>query len=429
MVENLTMRSGRTVRCTKEHKWYMQRKDKTHRPYLPARIGRKLKFVYSPPDEPTTEQLLVYGYLAGIIDGEGACNHGSIFIHQSLEVNPEVCERIEQTLQKLDIPYTKTIKLRYDERFNKPTNCFTIWLKGGVEQKLKIIKFGNPAKKQRILNTIWKRTNHFVREEDEIMDIKQQGFETIYGLTTGAGNYIAWGYASENSAQYQNEAISREDRPFKYINFYDNLDQVPKKENLRIITSVDPAISQLKSADKFAIITVGIDKADNWWVLDYYNGRYLPDEGIIKILKMRQKWHPYTIALETIAFQKVLKYMLEQYVKKMGIPRLPIHECKPGKAKDLRIMGLQPLFENGQIFVRKNMGDLIDQIETYPKCQFDDLLDALANILELAGPPVGECAKAPEIVGEKTEDFLELNPHLRRNRNPTYVDEHFGENF
>jgi hypothetical protein len=56
------------------------------------------------------------------------------------------------------------------------------------------------------------------------------------------------------------------------------------------------------------------------------------------------------------------------------------------RSKPQRISALQPYFENGKIWLKEDMKDLIDQITRFPKIAHDDIIDALAYILEIMIP-------------------------------------------
>jgi len=100
------MKSGAEFRCTPDHKWQIRTSvDSSHKSlYAEAKVGRSLKKVLE-VDRIRPPHQLDWAWLGGIIDGEGACKHGSIQITQSKKDNPEVCQRIEKTLNTLGIDY------------------------------------------------------------------------------------------------------------------------------------------------------------------------------------------------------------------------------------------------------------------------------------------------------------------------------------
>ena len=211
------------------------------------------------------------------------------------------------------------------------------------------------------------------------------------------------------STQYQNMPTNIEEAYFKNLNYYDRLKEVPKE--LYICTTVDPAIGEKKTADFFAILTCGVDKYNNLWVLDYVNKHLKPYDAIKEMFIARQKWHPNSFAIETNNFQKLYKYELERYEKKYGI-LLPIEELQhTQKSKKMRIIALQPYFEQGKVFVRKSMLELVDQIFTFPRAKYDDLIETLAMVLEVQRIPWKDTDMTEE---EKKEEELLLKPWLRR---------------
>ena len=71
------------------------------------------------------------------------------------------------------------------------------------------------------------------------------------------------------------ESISPASQKFKreYFRYYE---KAPSPNELNIYTAVDLAISQKVNADYSAIVTVGVNKAGHWFVLDVEYGRYDP---------------------------------------------------------------------------------------------------------------------------------------------------------
>lgn len=66
----------------------------------------------------------------------------------------------------------------------------------------------------------------------------------------------------------------------------------------------------------------------------------------------------------------------------------PITELKPNssRSKAARIKALQPWFENGKMYIKKDQTELYHQITMYPRTRHDDLIDSLANILQIMTP-------------------------------------------
>lgn len=156
-------------------------------------------------------------------------------------------------------------------------------------------------------------------------------------------------------------------------------------------TTVDPAISLETTADYTAIVTCAVDSGRNIYIVEAQNQRWLPSEIVDAIFSVHQRFKPAVIGIETVGFQRMLKYDLEQERSKRRQYPL-IKELKSeGRRKQLRIEGLQPFFESGKIFFVGDEDDLPTgshelktQLLRFPSARcHDDLIDALAYQLDI----------------------------------------------
>lgn len=378
-VYKVTLKSGRIVYCTKDHKWYTRKPDKTHKAYSEAKIGKKLRFVFEPQNyddvsEKDTERL--WGWIGGMFDGEGSCSGGSIFIHQSKSHNPQVHKMIGIVLDKLGFQYKKNDR------------CYQ--LNGGLEERRRFLFKAKPTQGYKIEDALWKRGARFVKEKDEVIGIElYKKNQDVYALETETGNYIAWGYASSN-CQYLNDPVPDEDATFqrKWFHYYDETEL--KGRPLNKFTTCDPAISQEKEADFTTIVTVGVDHFHNWYILDIFRDHVTPQQLINQLYITYERWHPIEIGIENVAFQKVLQYSLNEEGRKRR-KYLPIVEVKPEKrTKDERVRGLQPMYANGTIFHYKDMvynSYLEDELTRFPRGKHDDIVDALSYMKDIVSAP------------------------------------------
>lgn len=208
------------------------------------------------------------------------------------------------------------------------------------------------------------------------------GWKQMKELKRQQGNY-------HFSAQYMLNPIPEEDQvfrpPFKY---YEPTDL--KGIELNKFITIDPAISEKKDADFTAMVCVGVDKNNDWYVLDLWRERVQPKRLIEQIFYWDEKWKPVSIGIETIAFQKSLQYWLYDEMKRRN-HSFPLKELgNTDRSKDERIRGLQPRYEMGSILHCQDIpyiDYLEDELQRFPRSQNDDLMDALASQLELAFPP------------------------------------------
>jgi len=193
------------------------------------------------------------------------------------------------------------------------------------------------------------------------------------------------------SSQFLNDPFPSSDADFKreWFRYYDESDL--RGADMNRYTLIDPAISLEKTADYTGVITVGIDKFSNVYILDILRARLKVNELNNLIFQQNERWHPLQIGIEDVAFQRALRYSLKQEEEKRK-RYLPIIELKPyARSKDQRIKGLQPLYANGKVYHSKELVYnvyLEDELTRFPNGKHDDLIDALAYSLDLMHPPV-----------------------------------------
>lgn len=191
------------------------------------------------------------------------------------------------------------------------------------------------------------------------------------------------------SAQYMNNPIPEQDAKFKRDNFQlFDVEEIRGKEMRKVLT-IDPAISLEKHADFTAMTVCGIDQFSNIFLLDIWRGKVLPSELISKIFELNELWHPNHIGIETNVFQKTLAYSLREEMQRRG-RFLPLTEVQPHeRTKELRIQGLQPLYENRKVFHPRNhpLKFYFEQeLVEFPRGGHDDMIDAFSYALDFLHP-------------------------------------------
>lgn len=195
-IVKVTMESGRTFRCTADHKWRSHGRSGTYSDYVTPKVGRLLSYVASEPPILTHEQQRAADWLGGIWDGEGSLasgNRGQIIISQSRARNPEVCKRIEESLSILGFRYAVSTQR------NVTSACETYAIRGSLQERLNFLAWCRPAKWEKLSRALMK--SRFAIG-DRIVKIEPDGRGEVIGMTTSTGNYIAWGYASKNCGRY-----------------------------------------------------------------------------------------------------------------------------------------------------------------------------------------------------------------------------------
>jgi hypothetical protein len=119
------------------------------------------------------------------------------------------------------------------------------------------------------------------------------------------------------AAQYLNNPIDVESADFKaeWIHYYDPTTPHPSS----LYLTVDPAISLSRDADYSAFIVAGMFSDRRIRVVDRIHKRLVPSDLVDTIFDLVQKWKLHRVGLETFAFQKTLKYDIQNEQRKRGL--------------------------------------------------------------------------------------------------------------
>lgn len=154
--------------------------------------------------------------------------------------------------------------------------------------------------------------------------------------------------------------------------------------------SIDPASSAKKKADENVVLTIGIKGADVY-VRGYRNSRgTMPDRCAANFFDAALRFAPVLRAgVEGVAYQRVLKWYIEREMTQRGI-YVPIEMIDDRRHKADRILQQIPgLMAYGHLHIHPSMHELVQQMDDYDPTvedQHDDILDALAMAIRLAGP-------------------------------------------
>jgi phage terminase large subunit-like protein len=175
-----------------------------------------------------------------------------------------------------------------------------------------------------------------------------------------------------------------------------------KQRKLSVFASIDFAFSLRKAADSSAIVVVGVDSDNNYYVLDIV--RFKTDrikEYFDNILATHSKWGFRKIRAEvTVAQQSVVNELKEQYIKPNGLA-LSIDEYRPSRHegdKAERISAiLEPRYDNLQMWHYKGGNcQLLEEELVLKRPPHDDIKDALANAIAIAKAPAKQMERGME---------------------------------
>lgn len=188
-----------------------------------------------------------------------------------------------------------------------------------------------------------------------------------------------------------------------------------KRERLNVFAAVDFAYSVGKKSDFSSIVVVGVDKDNNYYVLEI--DRFKTDkisDYFNHILKLYEKWGFRKIRAEvSVAQQAIVRDIKENYIRKLGLS-LSVDEFRPTRwtgSKEERIMAvLEPKYANRQIW--HYTGGYIQALEEeliFTNPAHDDIKDALASAIDFAE------GKAPinQYAIQKARNNPEIQYHSR----------------
>lgn len=162
-------------------------------------------------------------------------------------------------------------------------------------------------------------------------------------------------------------------------------DEVLKKETNCYIT-IDSAVSEKESAD-YTGITINRVDINNKWYIKTYRLKVNTKDLIDHIFYLHKTYSPQFIGLEETTFTMAIQPFIQDEMRKRSV-FLSITPLKhKGINKETRIRGLIPRWESKSIFLVDSNLELLDEMRTFPRGQFDDVLDSLAMQLHNAYKP------------------------------------------
>ena len=198
--------------------------------------------------------------------------------------------------------------------------------------------------------------------------------------------------------EYMCEIVGDEDQLFKSddIQYYDGKFRLDNENNaflditeidgkevketvpINIFTGVDPASSVKQTADYSVIFNLAVDDKNRKFALPYYRKHAKPLALAEAIVDNFKKYKSTKTRIESVGYQEMLRQYVQMRCDEEGmfIPGLNIKE-NPRTSKSHRLESLQPSFAKKEIYIMKNMQNLVDEMLLFPRGKHDDLLDGL----------------------------------------------------
>jgi hypothetical protein len=210
--------------------------------------------------------------------------------------------------------------------------------------------------------------------------------------------------------EWECQIVSGEEKAID-VSMFKLFDVLP--ENIDAVVSLDPASSEEKSADEFAIAAVGF-KGMDVYLLDYSSAQaVMPDKASADTFNLALLYHAFRLIVESNAYQRIMKWFLEQeMIKRKIFFTVRLLEVRTKNAD--RIMQTIPgLAAYGHFHVRPSHTKFIAQADDYnPSVKDipDDLLTAVANAIVDRNPALAQTLVTDPETGEIGMDESEYEP-------------------
>lgn len=162
----------------------------------------------------------------------------------------------------------------------------------------------------------------------------------------------------------------------EWLNFY-----TTEPENLWTVVAIDPAFSDSKEADQFAMVVWGCVGRKRY-LLDYFLARGVePDQAGAQLLTFIFRYRPRKVVVEKTAAQRTLSWFLQQCMMRARC-YVPVfeHDDKRRKA-DVILQTFLQYAPHGEIYVKESQTQFLEAYLTWHPLWtgHDDLLDAGAR--------------------------------------------------
>ena len=181
--------------------------------------------------------------------------------------------------------------------------------------------------------------------------------------------------------EYQNIPMSAQGLIFKAedVRYY-----VTPPKNLVKFQGWDLAVGKdLEKGDWTVCVTIGVDNSDKdrirVYILDIYRARISFGDRLKMIGKKFNEFKPLLVGIEEVAFQ----YDTIQALKESTLMPILGIKALTNKVQSFQTE-LAPYFENGQIYVREDMKDFVNELLAIPASEYDDQADALKIAIKTA---------------------------------------------
>lgn len=161
------------------------------------------------------------------------------------------------------------------------------------------------------------------------------------------------------------------------------------KHELNFFTTMDLAVAVNETSDYTAIITIGVDKNNRWYVVRVDFGRWRISETMDKLFKHFRQFNPISFRAEKASLQQVFQQQMEEKMMREQVyVDIGYLSNNSVQSKHQRIMSLSPRHKSHKILFREDgvqigFDELNHEMKGYTvngrTTKKVDVLDCLAN--------------------------------------------------
>jgi hypothetical protein len=143
----------------------------------------------------------------------------------------------------------------------------------------------------------------------------------------------------------------------------------------------------LKDKD-YEVLAVVIKFRGKVYLAEYAMNRgHEPDWTVMEFWRLVDKYRVFQFGVETVGYQRTLRWLLTQSMKKRGrYVQVYIADKEDRRKKSYRIIDtLTPITSNGQFYINFQLHSVfVEQYTAYPAVIFDDVIEAVAEATRIA---------------------------------------------
>lgn len=215
--------------------------------------------------------------------------------------------------------------------------------------------------------------------------------------------------------EFRNLVIAGEEAAFQQSMFHyygehsEEFQAELKAGQIDTIVIVDPAKTANTTSAFTAIVAVGFNSTKNRiYFRDCINKRLTPDEIFKEAVDMAIRFKTAVIGIEVTGLNNFVTFPFQQYIATQR-HYVNLIEIKAIREKSLRVAALVPLYRMGAIWHNEELhvrGSLEAQLLSFPYSKFWDVMDCLANCIDMFD--IGERSFTFQpLEGSKPEDEFE----------------------